>query len=163
MGEVRRGVGWPVVSLIGVLALSAIVGQFWGAEQDRKALEAQIGQLEHERRVAVMRADSLEAAYHVDTVRLRVIRTQTDTMTVTVDQWKHDTVRVVEYVTKADSTIKVCSLALATCEERVGAVTARAVAAEAKADAYAHLKVPVLKYRTQGFVFGALAGIFLKR
>ena len=64
-------------------------------------------------------ADSLAKAYRVDTVRFRVIRTQVDTLTRTVENWKTDTLKVVEYVTKADSTIKVCSMALATCEERV--------------------------------------------
>lgn len=76
---------------------------------------------QHERTNADLRhqADSLAKQYRVDTVRFRVIRTQVDTLTRTVENWKTDTLKVVEYVTKADSTIRVCSLALQTCEQRV--------------------------------------------
>ncbi len=65
-------------------------------------------------------ADSLSKVYRIDTLRLTKIRRVTDSLTVTVDQWKHDTVKVVEYVEKADSTIKVCTQALLTCDQRVG-------------------------------------------
>lgn len=75
-------------------------------------------------------ADSLAKSYHIDTVRLTKIRKVTDSLTLTVDRWKHDTVKVVEYVTKADSTIRVCSQALQTCEARVGAERQRVIAAQ---------------------------------
>jgi hypothetical protein len=37
-----------------------------------------------------------------------------------VDVWKHDTLKVVEYVAKADTTIRACTQALSTCEARIG-------------------------------------------
>lgn len=65
-------------------------------------------------------ADSLAKQYRVDTVRFRVTKTRVDTLTQTVDNWKTDTLKVVEYVAKADTAIKACSMALLTCEQRVG-------------------------------------------
>jgi hypothetical protein len=67
-------------------------------------------------------ADSLAKAYHIDTVRLTRYRLRLDTMSTTVELWKHDTVKVVEYVAKADSTVRVCAQALQTCEQRVFAI-----------------------------------------
>ena len=83
------------------------------------ALNAQIAAQEQTNADLRRAQDSLAKAYRTDTLRLTKIRRVTDSLTVTVDQWKHDTVKVVEYVVKADSTIKVCSLALQTCEQRV--------------------------------------------
>ena len=77
---------------------------------------------QHERANSDLRrqADSLAKVYRTDTLRLTKWRLRTDTMTTTVELWKRDTLRVVEYVTKADSTIRVCAAALQTCEQRVG-------------------------------------------
>jgi hypothetical protein len=47
-----------------------------------------------------------------------VRRTRVDTLTRTVEQWKHDTIAVVRYVREADSTIKACSALVVTCEQR---------------------------------------------
>lgn len=108
--------------LYGALILALIGGyQYWAHEQQEKgALRLRIAQ--HERTNADLRhkADSLSKVYRTDTLRLTKIRRVTDSLTVTVDQWKHDTLKVVEYV---DSTVverKACSMALATCEDRVG-------------------------------------------
>lgn len=96
--------------------------------------------------------DSLAKQYRVDTVRFRVIRTQVDTLTRTVENWKTDTLKVVEYVTKADSTIKSCVQALQTCDERVGVATrgwnnARAENALLKAS---------FPSKTKPYVYGAI-------
>ena len=40
--------------------------------------------------------------------------------TAAVERWKRDTLKVVEYVKQSDSTIKACTQALQTCDERVG-------------------------------------------
>ena len=105
-------------AVLGVALIGAYQG--WAYQmRERGKLELRIAQ--HERTNATLRheADSLAKVYRVDTVRFRVIRTQVDTLTRTVENWKTDTLKVVEYVTKADSTIRVCSLALQTCEQRV--------------------------------------------
>ena len=106
--------------------ISGAIVILWGAWTANNYHQREIGKrdlliAQHERTNADLRhqADSLSKVYRTDTLRLTKIRRVTDSLTVTVDQWKHDTVKVVEYVAKADSTIKVCSLALQTCEQRV--------------------------------------------
>lgn len=81
-----------------------------------------------------LEADSLrrlsarvDTLYKRDTVRLwRTVRAL-DTLTRTVEVWKHDTLRVVEYVARADSTVAACTAALLTCDERVRVRDARLV------------------------------------
>lgn len=71
------------------------------------------------------RADSLAKVYRTDTVRLwRTLRTL-DTLTETVDRWKHDTTRVVEFVEVAEAAAVSCRATIATCEERFATATAR--------------------------------------
>lgn len=65
-------------------------------------------------------ADSLAKVYRVDTLRLTRLKLRTDTLTQTVERWKHDTLEVVRYVVQADSTIKACGKALSVCEARAG-------------------------------------------
>lgn len=60
----------------------------------------------------------LDTQYVRDTILLRRLIRSTDTLTQTVELWKHDTVQVVRYVTQTDSTIKACNSALHTCEEK---------------------------------------------
>jgi hypothetical protein len=103
-------VSWALVALL-VLA--------YGCEQ-RKVGRAQAGE------VAARRAlDSLativrrvDTVYRIQRDTFYVRRVRLDTLTVTVDRWKHDTLEVVRYVAAADSTVRACSLALATCDER---------------------------------------------
>lgn len=83
------------------------------------ALNAEIAAQEQTNADLRRAQDSLAKAYRTDTVRLTKIRRVTDSLTVTVDQWKHDTLKVVEYVHQADTTIKACTAALQTCEDRV--------------------------------------------
>lgn len=86
--------------------------------------ERLIGAAQQRERDALARVDSLEqvsarldTVYQRDTVRLWRSVTQLDTLTVRVESWKHDTVRVVEYVTRADSTVRACLAVVRTCEE----------------------------------------------
>ena len=51
-----------------------------------------------------------------DTFYLR--RQRVDTLTQTVELWKRDTLRVVEYVQRADSALRACSALVLTCERR---------------------------------------------
>lgn len=100
--------------------LAAVLVLAYGCEQRARG-RAEAGQA-----AAVRSLDSLrrvaritDTVYRRDTLRLRVYRDRWDTAYVDVEQWKHDTVEVVRYVTLADSTIRACSAALNTCEQRV--------------------------------------------
>lgn len=107
--------------LYAVLGVAVIGGYNVFVHQQREVGKRDLLIAQHERTNEQLRKtqDSLAKAYRVDTVRFRVIRTQVDTFTRTVENWKTDTLKVVEYVTKADSAIRVCSMALVTCEQRV--------------------------------------------
>ena len=107
---------WSHIAL-GVLAVLAL--GLYGQEQ-RKRGAAEAGE-----RAARLELDSLrKVGARVDTVfRIQrdtfyVRRLRVDTLTQTVELWKHDTTKVVEYVQQADSTIKACGALVLTCEER---------------------------------------------
>lgn len=149
--------------LYGLLAVALIAGYQGWAYHQREVGKRDLLIAQAERTNADLRhaADSLAKVYRVDTLRLTKIRRVTDSLTVTVDRWKHDTLRVVEYVIKADSTIKVCTAALSTCEARVGIATrgwdnARAEIATLKAN-YPSKARPWL-YGALGAGAGYLAG-----
>lgn len=98
------------------LALAVLAALSWRDARDERAQSA----------VYAARLDSLatvtarvDTIYTRDTLTLwRQVRA-TDTLTATVEVWKRDTLRVVEYVQKADSTIRSCAAAVLTCEARV--------------------------------------------
>jgi len=71
--------------------------------------------------VEVLRLDTV---YRRDTVTLWRTKSRWDTVRVDVERWKTDTLRVVEYVALADSTIRVCTQAVQTCEQRIRAAQA---------------------------------------
>jgi hypothetical protein len=104
-----------------VLGVALIGGYNVFVHQQREIGKRDLLIAQHERTNADLRhqADSLSKVYRTDTLRLTKIRRVTDSLTVTVDQWKHDTLKVVEYVHQADTTIKACTAALQTCEDRV--------------------------------------------
>lgn len=88
--------------------------------QQRKVGRAQAAEAEARRQLdslAVV-ARAVDTVYQVRVDTFRVYRTRLDTFTVTVEQWKRDTLEVVRYVARADSTIRACELALETCDER---------------------------------------------
>lgn len=154
-----------VLALLAILTGSGALGYYNAVQRRIGRQEAEIAQLVAERRQALMRADSLEKAYKVDTVKFwRTVRT-VDTLTQSVDVWKHDTLKVVEYVEKADTAIKACTLALQTCEQRVGAE--RQVNATLKAEnAVLRKQLPSrydpLRHRIEGAVVGLAVGALLK-
>ena len=80
--------------------------------------------------IAEARADSLKVVYVRDTIRLTKWKTVYDTtrerLTLT------DTVEVLRFIAVADSTIRSCTVALSTCELRVGAEKAVSAQWEAK-------------------------------
>lgn len=106
------------------LALAALALAAWfgfGARGDRseaRRLRAANDSL----RAVARRVDSV---YVRDTLTLWRLARATDTLTATVEVWKRDTLRVVEYVERADSTIRACAATVATCEERVRVRDAR--------------------------------------
>lgn len=107
---------WSHIALgcVAVLALG-----LYGQEQRRR------GAAEAEGARWKLEADSLrKVGARVDTLwrvqrdTFYVRRVRVDTLTQTVEIWKRDTLKVVEYVAQADSTIKACSALVLTCEER---------------------------------------------
>jgi hypothetical protein len=127
--------------------------------------EVLLAQSANELRVAKARADSLERAYRVDTVRLTRLKVVTDTMTTTVERWKHDTLEVVRYVVQADSTIKACTQALATCDQMVGAERKGREAAEAQVAILRQRmpsKLAPWRHGAMGVAVGALAVFVLR-
>jgi len=97
-----------------------VVGLLYGCEMKaRGRAEADGARWRSELAALRGRTARVDSVYVRDTVTLwRQVRS-TDTLTQTVETWKHDTVKVVEYVARADSTIRSCTAALLTCEQRV--------------------------------------------
>ena len=105
--------------------LLAAVLILWAWQRDATALGAAIERgrvADSLLTIAEARADSLKVVYRTDTLRLTKWRTRFDTALVTLNVT--DTVEVLRFVAMADSTIKSCSVALSTCEARVGAAEA---------------------------------------
>lgn len=82
----------------------------------------------------IVRERQLDTVFLRDTIRLTRWRTQFDTLTDSVEVWKHDTLRVVEYVRVADSTVAACTDALATCEAQKANLRAQRDTARAAFD-----------------------------
>jgi len=155
---------WKAQVALVVLAVAALGGLVAWNNQHQRAIgkrDIQIHQYEVANHALRAEADSLAKAYRVDTLRLTRLKLRTDTLTQTVERWKRDTLTVVEYVTRADSTIKACTQALSTCDERVG------VAQRGWAGARDEMKVlkasfpsPVQKWRwgAAGALVGAVVG-----
>ena len=94
-----------------------------------------------------------------DTVVRRI--TRVDSLTQTVTEWKHDTLRVVEYVTATDSALRACSALILSCDERHRVSLAQLAATERKAQAdLAVLKarIPTLRARLVNGAMWAGAG-----
>ncbi len=150
----------PATAYLYGLLVAALVAGFAGFVHYQREIgrrEVMLSVAASDLRDAKMRADSLEKVYRVDTLRLTKIKRVTDSLTVTVEQWKHDTVKVVEYVAKADTAIKACVQALGTCEQRVGAERAGRKAAEAQVKILtAQIPSPVKPWRDR--VLGGIVG-----
>lgn len=99
-------------------------------------------------------ARQLDTVYRQDTVTLWRTKSRWDTVRVDVERWKTDTLRVVEYVALADSTIRVCTQAVQTCEQRVRAAQALTL------DMQAQLQAEQSSHRKAVWQWG-LAGVGL--
>lgn len=145
---------------MGLAALSALVGVAFelGRRQER------VAQLSHAQAAVVETLRVVDTVYARDTLRFVRWRTRWDTVAQTVEHWKHDTVRVVEVVRVADSTVRACAQALATCQRRADLLLRRAVLAESL------LAIPPTPPRTMrwqdralGFGVGLAGGVLLTR
>ena len=105
--------------LLGALALVAAgaagYASLVGARAELTAEQRRLERLQDSLRAAAARVDTVYRT-RVDTFLVRRVRV--DTLTQTVEHWKHDTTEVVRYVALADSTIRACSAALQSCDER---------------------------------------------
>ncbi len=107
-----------------VLALACLALAAWAGDGARDAA-GEAARLRAANDSLARVAARVDTVYQRDTLRLwRAVRA-VDTLTVTVDQWKHDTVRVVEYVQRADLAIRACVATVTTCEQRVALRDAR--------------------------------------
>ena len=144
-----------IAAIASVLVGSGLFAAYNHYQREIGKRDLLIAQYTQAAQQAQRRADSLAKVYRTDTLRLwRVVRT-TDTLTQTVERWKHDTLKVVEYVAKADTAIKACTLALQTCEQRVAAERDGRIAAEQKATTLEHLmpsKFSPVRHRIEGAV-----------
>lgn len=85
-----------------------------GKRAERAAWETRA--IRAKRDTVVRQIRVVETRYRTDTLRVREWRIRWDTVRRDVERWKHDTLRVVEYVTVADSTIRACTAALTSCD-----------------------------------------------
>ena len=148
---------WQALALTLSVAGAALGAAFYAGQW--VARDATLAAARDTVRVELLRLDTV---YQRDTVRLTRWRERWDTVRTTVDLWKHDTIRVVEYVRVADSTIRACVAALATCEQQKAALTLRAELAE---EAYRRTlaQVPSARRRTLELVGAAAAGVVIGR
>lgn len=121
--------------LTAALVLGCLVGVLaYGHEQRKRgAAEAEIAKLQDAYDSLSQVSRGIDTVYRVDTIRFTRWRTRLqtarDTLTLT------DTVEVLRFIAAADSTIAACSVALLTCEERVGVRDQRIEALERQIDA----------------------------
>lgn len=146
---------WQALALTLSVTAAALGGAFYAGQW--VARDAVLAAARDTVRVELRRLDTV---YQRDTVRLTRWRERWDTVRQDVERWKHDTLRVVEYVQVADSTIRACVAALATCEQQKAALTLRAELAE---EAYRRTvaQVPSARRRTLELVGAVAAGVVI--
>ena len=96
----------------------------------------------------------VDTVYRVDTMRLRVAVTHTNTLRDTLVRHLHDTTVVLRYIAAADSTIHACTEALHTCEQTKALLTEQRDAWKAKA-----LAVPTISPSRHSLVSNLLWGV----
>lgn len=147
------------VWLILTLGVAAVGAAFYAGQRVEAAK-----QYDREVQVVVESLIVLDTLYQRDTLRLTRWREKWDTVRQDVERWKHDTVRVVEYVQVADSTIRACTAALRTCEQRAALEGQRADLAEAKLkDLASTQEKKERRNLLLGTTLGLVGGLFLAR
>ena len=136
---------WLVLTLA-----TAVAGTAFYAGQQVEAGK----QYDREVQVVVESIAVLDTVYKTDTLRLTRWRTKYDTLVETRDI--HDTVWVKEFIAVADTTIKLCTAALRTCEQREALQAKRADLAERKLKS---LTTGQEKKERQKLLLGAALGL----
>jgi glucokinase len=136
---------WLVLTLA-----TAVAGAAFYAGQQVEAGK----QYDREVQVVVESIAVLDTVYKTDTLRLTRWRTKYDTLVETRDI--HDTVWVKEFIAVADTTIKLCTAALRTCEQREALQAKRADLAERKLKS---LTTGQEKKERQKLLLGAALGL----
>lgn len=136
---------WLVLTLT-----TAVAGAAFYAGQQVEAGK----QYDREVQVVVESIAVLDTVYKTDTLRLTRWRTRYDTLVETRDI--HDTVWVKEFIAVADTTIKLCTAALRTCEQREALQAKRADLAEGKLKS---LTTGQEKKERQKLLLGAALGL----
>ena len=136
---------WLILTLA-----TAVAGAAFYAGQQVEAGK----QYDREVQVVVESIAVLDTVYKTDTLRLTRWRTRYDTLVETRDI--HDTVWVKEFIAVADTTIKLCTAALRTCEQREALQAKRADLAEGKLKS---LTTGQEKKERQKLLLGAALGI----
>jgi hypothetical protein len=106
--------GWVLLGAIAVVAL----GLYGREQRARGRAEAHLVELRIKNDSLALAQRRVDTLYRVQRDTFYRYRDRLDTLTVTVERWMHDTVQVVRFVALADSTVRACSAALLTCEER---------------------------------------------
>jgi hypothetical protein len=133
-----------VMATLGVLATGGALATYNHYQREIGRRDILLAQADTAHRAAMRQADSLAKAYRPDTVRLTKWRTKWDSTGLrrlehTLDSLQRlgvahpETVTVevpVSDLVTADTTIRACTMALRTCEQRVGAERDGRLAAE---------------------------------
>lgn len=143
--------------LVLTLATAAVGAAFYAGQRVEAGK-----QYDREVKVVVESLTVLDTVYRTDTLRLTQWRTRYDTLVETRDI--HDTVWVQEFIAVADTTIKLCTAALKTCEQRVALQAKRADLAEQKLkDLTATQENNAKRNLLLGAGLGLIGGFFLGR
>jgi hypothetical protein len=148
---------WRAIGLL--LTLGAVVA---GVAYKAGQWAEQGADYRQKRDTLVLTITHYDTVYKTDTLRLRRLVTRWDTVRQTVEVWKHDTLRVVEYVQAADSTIRQCQVTLATCDQLRLLQANRADLAEAEVRRLL-LTQPSTRRRVIELVGATTAGLVLGR
>lgn len=143
--------------LILTLATAAVGAAFYAGQRVEAGK-----QYDREVKVVVESLTVLDTVYRTDTLRLTQWLTKYDTLVETRDT--HDTVWVQEFIAVADTTIKLCTAALKTCEQRVALEAKRADMAErALKDVTAGTARKERQKVLLGAALGLVGGVLLAR
>lgn len=137
---------------LGALVLAAVVG-YTAVVQARAKLDRKRAVLEDTLDSLARQTAKVDTIYVRDSVTVWRLKRATDTLTVTVHQWKHDTVKVVEYVERADSTIRACSQLVLTCEARVALRDSTIATQQRRWDTREKPRPPLLVWGERGLIF----------
>lgn len=139
--------------LLGALVLAAVF--HFRFLREKSEVDAQRSQLQAALDSLAGETAKVDTIYVRDSVTVWRLKRATDTLTRTVDRWKHDTIKVVEYVERADSTIRACSQLVLTCEARVALRDSTIATQQRRWDTREKPRPPLLVWGERGLIFWA--------